>query len=76
MPDRDTVRVSCAWCHARLAADDAKPVKYARLHGVSDDRNMQCRDTAACQRRQVELDADRDARMGAVGLDHLFGVAS
>jgi len=48
--------VRCAWCETKLAPGDAKPIKYARLTGRPDSENMQCKDDAACQRRQDALD--------------------
>ena len=50
-----TERVRCVWCEAELAPEDAKPVKYARVDDVPDSENMQCKDEAACARRQARL---------------------
>lgn len=49
-------RVRCVWCGTELAPEDAKPIKYARLEDVPDAENMQCKDEAACDRRQEVLD--------------------
>ena len=70
------VSVRCAWCRTELAPADTKPVKYARLPGASNAENMQCKDTAACQRRQDALDAAFIVRVRASGRGALFSPRS
>jgi len=48
--------VRCVWCETELAPEDAKPIKYARLIDRPESENMQCKDDAACRRRQDVLD--------------------
>lgn len=52
--------VSCVWCRAVLAPADAKAIEHARLRDRPDAENMQCKDYAACQRRQDALEALED----------------
>ena len=64
---RNPESVRCVWCETELASEDAKPIKYARLGGVPDSENMQCKDEAACDRRQARLDDEQRARMESAG---------
>ena len=53
IPAAESVR--CVWCETELAPEDAKPVKYARVDDAPDSENKQCKDEAACARRQARL---------------------
>jgi hypothetical protein len=63
--DVETVR--CVWCETTLAAEEAEPIKYARLRDAPDEDNMECKDHAACDRRQDALDAAIIVRSRAAG---------
>jgi hypothetical protein len=59
--------VRCVWCETELAPEDAKPILYARLPDRPDTENMQCKDEAACDRRQARLDDEQRAMTEAAG---------
>lgn len=73
-PEGTAQAVRCTWCRGELAPGDAKPILHARLPGVPDEENTQCKDDRACDLRQDALDAAVIVRARAEGLHPAFGI--